>query len=32
MHIADPDSLGDEDWAMALAELKWIREREAKRK
>ena len=32
MHIADPDSLTDTDWAMALAELKWVRGREAKRK
>jgi hypothetical protein len=30
LHIADPDSLTDEEWAMRLQELKWIREQEAK--
>ncbi len=29
MHILDPDSLTDEEWAMRLAELRWIREKEA---
>jgi len=29
MHIADPDSLTDEEWAARLQELKWIREKEA---
>jgi hypothetical protein len=30
MHIADPDSLTDEEWAARLQELKWIRESESK--
>jgi hypothetical protein len=30
MHIADPDSLSDLEWASAFAELNWNREREAK--
>lgn len=29
MHIADPDSLSDEEWAMRFKELEWIRKREA---
>jgi len=29
MHISDPDSLNDEEWAARLQELKWIREKEA---
>jgi hypothetical protein len=29
MHT-DPDSLTDEEWAMRVNELKWIREEEAK--
>nr|DAL75142.1 MAG TPA: hypothetical protein [Caudoviricetes sp.] len=29
MHT-DPDSLSDEEWAMRVNELKWIREQEAK--
>jgi hypothetical protein len=29
MHIADPDSLSDEDWAMRIKELEWIRKKEA---
>jgi hypothetical protein len=29
MHIADPDSLSDEEWAMRVKELEWIREKEA---
>ena len=29
MHIPDPDSLSDEDWAQRLAELHWIWEKEA---
>lgn len=28
MHI-DPDSLTDEEWAMRVNELRWIREEEA---
>jgi hypothetical protein len=31
LHIPDPDSLNDEEWAMRLKELEWIREQEAKR-
>ena len=30
MHIADPDSLTDQEWAMRVKELEWIREVEAK--
>lgn len=30
MHIADPDGLSDEEWAMRLKELEWIRKEEAK--
>jgi hypothetical protein len=30
MHIADPDSLSDLEWAMRVKELKFIREEEAK--
>ncbi|MGM9817715.1 MAG: hypothetical protein ACI30B_01875 [Paludibacteraceae bacterium] len=29
MHVADPDSLSDEEWAMRLKELEWIRHKEA---
>ena len=29
MHIADPDSLTDEEWAMRFRELEWIRKSEA---
>jgi hypothetical protein len=29
MHIADPDSLTDEEWAMRYNELVWIRNKEA---
>lgn len=29
MHIPDPDSLSDEEWAQRLGELHWIWEREA---
>jgi len=29
MHIADPDSLSDEEWAMRVKELEWIRKKEA---
>jgi len=29
MHIADPDSLTDEEWAARLQELRYIREKEA---
>ena len=31
MHISDPDSLSDEDWAMRFKEIEWIRIREAKK-
>jgi hypothetical protein len=30
MHIPDPDSLTDEEWAMRLRELEYIRKEEAK--
>ncbi|MBQ9751411.1 MAG: hypothetical protein IJV81_01085 [Paludibacteraceae bacterium] len=30
MHISDPDSLTDEEWASALRELEWVRNEEAK--
>jgi len=30
MHISDPDSLSDEEWAMRIKELEWIRTEEAK--
>jgi hypothetical protein len=30
MHVPDPDSLTDEEWAMKLRELEWIRDIEAK--
>ena len=30
MHIADPDSLSDAQWAGALRELEWIWEQEAR--
>lgn len=30
MHISDPEALSDEEWAMRMAELQWIREAEAK--
>jgi hypothetical protein len=29
MHIADPDSLSDEEWANRYKELEWIRKAEA---
>lgn len=29
MHISDPDSLSDEDWAMRFKEIEWLRKREA---
>jgi hypothetical protein len=31
MHIPDPDSLTDQDWAMRLKELEYIRRKEAKK-
>lgn len=31
MHISDPDSLSDEEWAMRFKELEWIRKREAEK-
>jgi hypothetical protein len=30
MHISDPDSLTDTEWARAFQDLVWIREQEAK--
>ena len=30
LHLADPDSLSDEEWAMRYKELIWLREQEAK--
>jgi len=29
MHIQDPDSLSNDEWAMRLKELEWIRKKEA---
>jgi len=29
MHIPDPDSLTDEEWAMRFRELEYIRKKEA---
>jgi hypothetical protein len=29
MHIADPDSLSDEEWCARYKELEWIRKEEA---
>ena len=29
LHIADPDSLSDEEWAMRYRELEWIRQEES---
>jgi len=29
MHISDPDSLTDEEWAMRFRELEWIRKKES---
>lgn len=31
MHVADPDSLSDTEWAMLVKELEWVRKEEAKR-
>ena len=30
MHIAEPESLSDEQWAMRVKELEWVRKEEAK--
>jgi len=30
MHIADPDSLSNEEWCARVKELQWIREQEDK--
>jgi hypothetical protein len=30
LHIPDPDSLDDKEWAMRIKELEWIRQKEAK--
>jgi hypothetical protein len=32
MHIPDPDSLTDEEWAMRIRELEYVRKEEAKAK
>lgn len=32
LHIADPDSLSDEEWAKRYNELVWIRNKEAGKK
>jgi hypothetical protein len=32
MHIPDPDSLTDEEWAMRIRELEYVRKEEAKGK
>lgn len=29
LHIADPDSLSDEEWCQLMKELEWIRKKEA---
>ena len=31
MHVSDPDSLDDAEWAMLVKELEWIRKDEAKK-
>jgi hypothetical protein len=30
LHIAHPEELSDEEWAMRVKELEWLREEEAK--
>ena len=30
LHIADPGSLSDEEWAMRIRELEWVRSEEAR--
>lgn len=30
MHIAEPESLSDREWAMRVKELEWVRKEEAK--
>lgn len=30
LHIAHPDELSDEEWAMRVKELEWVRSEEAK--
>lgn len=30
MHIARPEDLTDEEWAMRVRELEWVRKEEAK--
>lgn len=30
MHVADPEGLSDEEWAMRVKELEWVRKEEAK--
>jgi len=32
MHIPDPESLTNEEWAMRLSELQYIRKKEAAKK
>nr|DAK82632.1 MAG TPA: hypothetical protein [Caudoviricetes sp.] len=29
MHIANPDTLSDTQWAMRVKELEWLRQKEA---
>lgn len=31
MHVPDPDSLDDTEWAMIVKEMEWVRNEEAKR-
>lgn len=30
MHISDPEDLSDEEWAMRVKEMEWVRMEEAK--
>lgn len=30
MHISDPEDLSDEEWAMRVKEMEWLRQEEAK--
>jgi hypothetical protein len=32
MRVDDPDSLGDEEWAILVQSLNWIRQKEAGKK
>ena len=31
LHVEDPESLDDQEWAMRVRDLEWIREDEKKR-